>query len=151
MIQRIQTVYLFLITVLSIVCLSTSVGHFSQGGVLVGKMYNLWLTQVDGTRDFAPWAMFALLLLVATLSFFSIFLYKRRMLQVRISIFNGLLLVGYYIAYAVFVFILRRDYEADFTISWTASLPIISVILDYLAFRAIMKDELTIRSLDRLR
>lgn len=151
MIQRIQTVYLFLITVLSIVCLSTSVGHFSQDGVLVGKMYNLWLTQIDGTHDFAPWAMFALLLLVATLSFFSIFLYKRRMLQVRISIFNGLLLVGYYIAYAVFVFILRGDYDADFTISWTASLPIVAVILDYLAFRAIMKDELTVRSLNRLR
>lgn len=152
MIQRIQTVYLFVITVLSIVTLCLPVGRFVDGqGTVVAEMYNLWLLLSDGTKSYAPWALFVMLLLVALVAFGAIFLYKKRMRQVRLTIFSGLLLVGYYIAYGIFAYILGDKYEASFNLSWVAGLPAVALILDYLAFRGIMKDEMIVRSLDRLR
>ena len=150
MIQRIQSVYLFLITVLAAVTLFLPVGRFLQNGNLSAELYNLYIAPVQDKVDYAPWALFALLLLVAVSSFGCIFLFKKRMLQVRITIFNALLLVGYYIAYGVFVYILGKTW-GSFAIEWTAGLPPIALILDYLAFRAVMKDEMIVRSLDRLR
>ena len=78
-------------------------------------------------------------------------LFKRRMFQVRLSVFSSLILVGYYIVFGVFVYVFKSRYDADFTLSWTAAFPAVGLILDYLAFRNIMKDELIVRSLDRLR
>ena len=59
----------------------------------------------DGARVFAPWAMFVLLVLAAFTSFAAIFLFKRRMFQVRLSVFSSLILVGYYIVFGVFVYV----------------------------------------------
>ncbi len=151
MIQRIQTVYLLFISILSVVALSTSVGRFVSEGVQVAELYNLWLTTADGSRDFTAWALFGLLLLVAVLSFLTIFLFRRRMLQIRIIVFCGLLLVGYYIALGAFVWMLQQRLGGSFAVSWTTALPAVALILDYLAFRAVMSDEMMIRSLDRLR
>lgn len=151
MLQRIQTVYLLLITVCAVLCMCMPVGHFHQNGICVADLYNLWLAPVDGMRTFSPWAMFVLLLLTAVASFAAVFLYKRRMLQVRLTVFGGLFLVGYYIVLATFVYLFKSRLEADFTISWTVAFPAVGLILEYLAFRGIMKDELIVRSLDRLR
>lgn len=151
MLQRIQTVYLLLVTVCAVVCLCMPVGYFHQDGICVADFYNLWLAPVNGAHDFTPWAMFVLLLLAAVSSFAAVFLYKRRMFQARLSVFGGLLLLGYYIVLAVFVYLFRSRLSADFTISWTAAFPAVAMILEYLAFRGIMKDELIVRSLDRLR
>ncbi len=151
MIQRIQTVYLFLATVCAVACLCMPVGHFHQEGIAIADFHNLWLSMADGSRVYAPWAMFVLLLLVAVVSFLAIFLYKRRMLQVRLTLFGSLLLTGYYIVFGVFVYLFKSRYEADFTLSWTMAFPAVALILQYLAFRGIMKDELIVRSLNRLR
>lgn len=150
MIQRIQSVYLLLITVLAVVALCLPVGRFLQEGVLTAELYNLYVAPAQGEAVYAPWALFALLLLVGVSSLGCIFLFKKRMLQVRITIFNALLLVGYYIAYGVFAFMLGKTW-GDFSLEWVAGLPAIALILDYLAFRAVMKDEMIVRSLDRLR
>ncbi len=151
MIQRIQTVYLLLVAVCAVVCLSMPVGHFHQDGIEVAEFYNLWLSMADGSKVFSPWAMYDLLLLAALVPFVAIFLFKRRMLQVRLSVFSGLILIGYYIVFGTFVYVFKSRYDADFTMNWTVAFPAVALILDYLAFRNIMKDELMIRSLNRLR
>lgn len=152
MIQRIQTVYLLLVTICTAVCLFLPVGRFLAGDVMNIDLYNLYLSLGDNLRDYSVWALFALLLLASIISFVTIFLYKRRMLQVRMTIFCALLLLGYCIAYAFFVYrFIDMSEGVEFKVSWAASLPIVSVILDYLAFRGIMKDEMLIRALDRLR
>lgn len=151
MIQRIQTVYLLLVAVCAVLCLCMPVGHFHQDGICVAEFYNLWLAPVDGAHDFSPWAMFVLLLLTAVSSFAAIFLFKRRMLQVRLTVFGGLLLLGYYVVLAVFVYLFKSQLSAEFTVNWTTAFPAVALILENLAFRGIMKDELIVRSLDRLR
>lgn len=153
MIQRIQSLYLLLSTICSVYCLSNGIGHFyNEEGERLADMYNLWLTSVaDGTHNFYPFALFVLLLITATLSLLSIFLFTRRALQMRVTSFCMILLVGWYITYGVFAYLLCGNMEAQFRPHWVVVLPAVSLILQYLAFRGIMKDEMLVRSLDRLR
>lgn len=152
MIQRIQSLYLLLAFVLCVVCLSMSIGRFStQEGEAVANMYNLWLILEGGGYSLYPWALFAILLITSTLSFLSIFLFSRRALQMRVVTFCIILLVGWYVAYAAFAYLLSTDYAAVFRPNWSAALPAVGIILHYLAFRGIMRDEMLVRSLDRLR
>lgn len=57
----------------------------------------------DGTKDYAPWALFVILLVVAVLAFGTIFLFKKRMLQIRLTIFSTILLIGYYATLVTFI------------------------------------------------
>ena len=151
MIQRIQSLYLLVSTILGVVCLSLSLGRFStEQGEHIADLFNLWVkTTETGEYSFSPWALFALLLVATTLTFLAIFLYKSRALQMRTLSLCIVLLIGYY-SYFVFFVLMSRG-ETNFIPSPIAALPFVCIVLDYLAFRGILKDELLVRSLDRLR
>ena len=117
----------------------------------MSEFYNLWFRMSDtGAYTLTPMALFVLLLIATTLTILAIFLYKRRALQMRIVVFCMILLVGYY-AYLGFLVYMAHADGCAYTPSVTAAFPFISIVLDYLAFRGILKDELMVRSLDRLR
>ena len=149
MIQRIQTVYLLVVAILMVVMMSLPVGSFVAADYTATVFNNLSLVAPDGTADYAPWAMFAILMVSAVVTLGTIFLYKKRMLQIRLTIFNIILLLGYYGTLVTFVFMLKG--ENSFTPSWTVILPLISIILDWLAIRAIVKDEMLVKAYERLR
>jgi hypothetical protein len=93
-------------------------------------------------------ALFAISLLI---SLITIFLYKKRGLQMRLCIINILLLIGstgviYYYVAAAF-----KNFEATVSYGISAIMPIIAAILTYLAYRGVRKDELLIISMDRIR
>ena len=67
MIQRIQSVYLLVVTILIIICLCSPVGSYIGSDYSVSALTNLCLTMADGTKDYAPWALFVILLVVAFL------------------------------------------------------------------------------------
>ena len=152
MIQRIQSLYMLVSTILGVVCLSMPLGYFTtQEGERVSDFFNLWTRSVEtGAHDFSPWALFALLVLVTTLTFLGIFLFTRRALQMRLLTLCMILLVGYYL-YLGFCIYLAKGNDYTYTPSLTAAFPFVCIVLDYLAFRGILKDELLVRSLDRLR
>ncbi len=115
-------------------------------------MYNLWLRSAeDGTRGFFPFALFVILLLASTVTFADIFLFMRRTLQMRVVMFAALLMLGWYVVYGVFVYLIGMDLALGFRPHWTAVLPAVSMVLLYLAYRGIHKDDNLVRSLDRLR
>lgn len=149
MIQRIQSVYLLVITILMVVCLCNPVGSIISGTHEISSFTNLCITAADGSKDYAPWALFAILMVVALLSFVTIFLFKKRMLQIRLAIFNGVMLIGYYLTLVSFIFMLAED--ASFTPSWVICLPLVALILNWLAIRAIGADEALVKAYDRLR
>ena len=149
MIQRIQTIYLLVVTILMIVCMCTSVGSIISADNQISEFTNLSITMADGTKDYAPWALFVILLLVAVCSFGTIFLFKKRMLQIRLTIFSSVMLIGYYLTLVAFIFMLAED--ASFTPSWTVCLPFAAIVLNWLAIRAIGADEMLVKSYDRLR
>ncbi|HJG77132.1 DUF4293 domain-containing protein [Phocaeicola barnesiae] len=149
MIQRIQTVYLLVVAILMVVMMSLPVGSFVASDYTATVFNNLSLVAPDGTADYESWAMFAILMVSAVVTLGTIFLYKKRMLQIRLTIFNIILLLGYYGTLVTFVFMLKG--ENSFTPSWTVILPLISIILDWLAIRAIGKDEMLVKAYERLR
>lgn len=98
----------------------------------------------------STWGLFGILMLSTLVAAATIFLFKNRMLQIRMTIFNSLLLVGYYIAFLAFYFALKNDANL-FRIGWALCLPLISIILNILAIRAIGRDEVMVKAADRLR
>ena len=156
MIQRIQTLYLLIVLVAMSLTLSLpSMRAISPEGIdfAFSNLRGLYQSAEGGFNitGVTIWLLFTniIILLVALIT---IFTYKWRVIQMRLSSFNMVLLVGYY---AIFFFsryvILQQNIMTNTTFSWPIILPLISAILTYLALRAIAKDEALVRSLDRLR
>lgn len=96
-----------------------------------------------------------LISLCALVPFINIFLYKRRWLQIRLCIVEIVLLVG---AQIYVVYYLYRSMHSIASLevhklvcSAVDIFPLISGVLIYLAFRAVIKDETLVKSLNRIR
>ena len=159
MIQRIQTLYMLLAVAACVACLSLPLGYYvTDMGVRAATLNNLWFAFspdliVEGMvgRSLRPWALFALLVIVASLTCINIFMFKRRALQMRICSFCMILLVGWYVLFAYFIYVMGDGLEAHFRPDWEGALPFVALVLLYLAFRGVMHDENLVRSLERLR
>jgi len=128
------------------------VGQFiASDGVTAYIFKPLGVTLTEDTFQ-STWGLFGILFLSAVVAFCTIFLFRNRMLQVRMTVFNSILLIGYYAAFFVFMFMLKDDLDAmTFQLGWALCLPAISIILNYLSFRAIYRDEVMVKAADRLR
>ena len=149
MIQRIQSVYLMVVTILMIICLCNPIGSIIASDNQISSLTNLYIAMPDGRKAYEPWALFTILLIVAIVAFVTIFLFKKRMLQIRLTIFSSVLLIGYYMALTAFIFMFAED--TTFSASWTVCLPLVSLILNWLAIRGIGADEALVKAYDRLR
>ena len=149
MIQRIQSVYLLVVSILMVICMCNPIGSIIASTNEISEFGNLFITLPDGTKDYAPWALFVILLVVAVLPYVTIFLFKKRMLQIRLTIFSSVVLIGYYLVMAALIFMTAE--ETSFTPSWTICLPFVGIILNWLAIRGIGADEALVKAYDRLR
>ena len=144
MIQRIQSVYLLLATVITVV------------GIFV---FSLW-THEDGSEYFAMdafagdnsflMAITCMYFLSALLTFVAIFQYKDRKKQFvigRLAILDNLILLG-------FLIYVTQNLSGEISVSEKGIgllIPIVSILLVFLANKAIKKDEELVKSVDRLR
>ena len=152
MLQRIQSIYLLLAFALCIACLCTPIAHFVQvQSMETVDMYNLWLVS-EGNHlfSFCP-VLMGILVITAAIVFYDIWLFKYRALQMHLATFSMILIVAWYVAYGVISHMITTELGATWRPHWTAALPAVALILLYLAFRGILKDEMLVRSLDRLR
>lgn len=151
MIQRIQSVYLLVVTILLGTASFLPMGFFSSdSGATDGVFKPLGVYLADGGHE-STWGLFAILLLSAIISFCTILLYKNRILQMRMTIFNSILLIGYYIAAVFFIVVMKGSVGADaFKPGLVLSFPAVSIILNYLAWRAIYSDDVMVHAADRL-
>lgn len=136
MIQRIQTVYLFL-------------AIFASAGLIF--VFSLWQDDV-GQPVFAQDMINVLLAFLgsAVLSLISIFLYKNRQLQFvlgRLNILLNLILLGLFVYWS-----LTLSGEMQISEKGIGMLiPIVSIVFLVMANKAIKKDEDLVKSVDRLR
>ena len=108
---------------------------------------------------FKTWPLVAVNLVVALLALVSIFLYKNRVLQMRMVAVAFLLNVVYvfllfFWAVDKYGAIVKQALEGnDLQVTWFvgAYAPLASIVLLILAHRAIKKDESMVRAADRLR
>ena len=150
MIQRKQTVFLFLALLATIACLCLPVGSFEpQGMGTENQLMNLWINETNGGRNFSVWALFAILLVTCPISTFAIFDYHNRKRQARSCMFSMLMIIGWYIVYGVFSQVLMSGFT--FHVGFAACLPLIAFILLWLARHSILADEALVRAADRIR
>jgi uncharacterized membrane protein YsdA (DUF1294 family) len=141
MIQRIQSLWLLLAAICAFITYT-----------LVLYIGNV----ADGTqRQFRLGDQFLLVLFIialGVLSLITIFLFKNRKLQFRLTILNIVLSIVYIFVQYLFIEQFKKD-NAITTGSYQVSalLPIVMTIFLIMAARGIYKDDKLVKSLDRLR
>ena len=106
----------------------------------------------NGDLESSTWALFAIGATSALLSVATVFLYKTRILQIRISVFNIFLMIGFYLYFGFLIFNINPEAGLQFQkIGVGVIMPVIAIILTYLAIRKIGTDEILVRSFHRLR
>jgi hypothetical protein len=143
MIQRIQSLWLFLSAALILL--------LSRLPVYVGSL-------VDGTKKELMTAerlhMMIVALLLIILPLIAIFLFKNRTAQKQLIwvhiLLNLLLLLFFYIAKGSFVEGQQPEFVSS-QYSLAVIIPVLSIILDVLAYRGIRADEKLIKSADKFR
>lgn len=153
MLQRIQTVYLLIIVALFVATLFMPLAVLQSAGELF-RFDATGLSTMTGEPQliYPTWGLFGLTAIISLVALATIFLFRKRMLQIRFCIFNMLLMIGFYGLFLFFIYNLKGDMEnASLSVKFALSFPVIGMILNYLAIRNIGADEALVRSLNRLR
>ncbi|QNF33489.1 DUF4293 domain-containing protein [Adhaeribacter swui] len=163
MIQRIQSVFLFLIAIAMICVLFLPIWSKTDtdGQQYVLNAFSLAAISTPDATGATPApvskstiVIAILAILAALVALYEIFQYKNRLTQMKLGFLNTLLLAGlmgscfYYVSYVGEDMVKgagRGEYEAGFYF------PLIALALNALANRFIRKDEQLVRSVDRLR
>lgn len=154
MIQRIQSLYLLVATALLAVTIFTPIASFIGGGTeLTLSAFEL----SDATGEYAESSLWMgiLLSLSALLPLVTIFLYKHRPLQIRLCGVELVLLIGDIAFMTIYYLLAERVVETTAfpasAIRFGAIMSAVAIVFVALAMRAILRDELLVRSLDRIR
>lgn len=150
-IQRIQSLYLLIVTILLIVAACLPVGFFVDQAGEMCVFRPLYVSIPGQGNSYAVFGMFTLLILSAIVSFGTIFCYKKMLLQIRLSIFNIILLVGYHLTFVASWLMVKENLYSDFRLNWSVSLPIVAIILIILAMKAIARDNKLLKDLNSMR
>ena len=180
LIQRIQSFWLVLAACCMALCFLTPMAEYHLQTIGTGQtieaalnlvakdnpemMQQMMTVEPVVTFDqkmsgFATWPLVALAIATAALALVSIFLYKNRVVQMRVVAVGFLLNVVYvFLAFfwAVDAFgksIIRLMGDGEMEVAWQAGAyaPIAGLVFFILAHSAIKKDEAKVRAADRLR
>ncbi|MGE0090576.1 MAG: DUF4293 domain-containing protein [Bacteroidales bacterium] len=152
MIQRIQTVYFFVIAILmGSMFFYPFAELLAPDNQVFAYYFNGLFIENNNSAYFLTIPPAILLCSITLISIISIFLYKKRILQIRLSAFNLLLMLGYVGLNYYYIKSFSSQLTGVISYNLIVIFPLISAILTYLAIRAIGKDEALLRSLDRIR
>ena len=151
MIQRIQSVYLFVIGILMVLPLCVPIARVVVPNDTNYDFFAYGIVEKSAETSFVSyyWALFILSLFTILLPLITIFLYKKRFLQVRLCIVEIVLLIGS----GILMWYHIRQFGADATVLYKFSfiLPVVCIIFTDRAIRGIVKDIKLLKSYDRIR
>lgn len=158
MIQRIQSIYLLLVAVIAflVIFLNPNYARFDKNGEATYAELRYTSTHLyKGSEPPVSVSKWINVLVIGGLfvgSLFAIFLFKKQELQKKLAIYLALLS-------ALLLLIMVLDYNTmsqqykdnvNYPGIWSV-LPLISVVLCFMAWRGIRKDESLLKSMDRIR
>lgn len=155
MIQRIQSIYLLLTSVLPVLFLKGNFLKFlnNDGSEMAMNFTGTW--KLSGAENLSLLQkhipLSADIVLITVVSVIAIFLYRKRKLQVifaNVIIFLSILLVGLIAYYA---FSAAGKFDATLIPGVKMVIPLLILVFGFLAQRGIKHDENLVRSYDRLR
>ena len=152
MIQRIQTLFLLLALVCMAIFYFVPFGSLeltTEAGISDVPM---GLYGVDfGEEHYSTLPLLILLSFVVLTLNLTKFLFKHRILKMRICVFNLILALGCSGLAFFFLYQASEKFATNYSTSILVVLPIVAAIFIALAIRGIAKDEALIRSIDRIR
>lgn len=156
MIQRKQSIFLLAVAVLMSWTLIRPYAHIvlKAGGSLVfyglgveKQVHNLESEYIKYTVH-----LFILILITGLMNLLNIFLFNRRIIQIRLCIVSAVLLVIIELSMVYYYTMAKYAYEyLSHYYRLAAIFPIIGIIMNFLAFRSINQDEALVKSYDRIR
>lgn len=135
--QRLQTLYLCIATGL-IVALFFSVKAFTLGP---GGVHSVELTYIKYT----PYLI--LLILITILQLLAVFTFNARVFQMRTAVLSAILMIALQAWIGVDYFTADKEWIFKFT----AVFPLVAAILNFIATRLILRDQLLVESVSHLR
>lgn len=158
MIQRSQSIYLFLAAIAGLLTFFLAFSHFLSSGVKLAEyaafgVFNVQsdLVEMSGPFLFPTWVMSLFATLIPALA---IFMFKKRPVQLQFTRLGFLINLGF-IVYLFFATdsIHAQLYSERVEILYHAGfyMPVIAIAFLFLAMRGIKKDEALVKSLDRIR
>lgn len=148
MIQRIQSIYLLLAAILMAVTAFSPILVLNDGLTL----FSYGITEANENIVKPTWGIVFMAGLAALLSLITIFLYKNRKRQAKMTLATMVIVVFYFVTAIVYLASYLEDiFQGVSTVAYGIILPVITLVLLLMANRSIRKDEKLVRSLDRIR
>ncbi len=155
MIQRIQSVYLLIAGALCASTLFLPLLFLSTSDNSLYDLYATGLREVGGGEIKSANYLLIIALATTILPFISIFLFKKRMFQLRMCGVEIVLILGYYAMLGAYYYLSYRFFAVSIVIEKgfhpALFAPAIALILAALAAKSIFQDEILVRSVDRIR
>lgn len=136
--QRVQTLYLFISTVL------IGLMFFLNKSVIPGAEPGELLAEVRYT---AYWPYVVLLVVICLLNILALTTFRFRVFQMRTAVLSAIITLALQ-AWLVVDFVMTHG---EYVFRMSAVFPIVSVICDMMAARAILSDQMVVESVSRLR
>lgn len=155
MIQRIQSVYLLLTTLISLLFLKGGLLVFSEKSGSLIKVTFTEIVRVTGGQG--PVLIDKVLpltitiILVPLLAILTISLYKNRKIQMKLALILIIITVALIIAFIHSIWHITKTYDTSLISGFRMFIPVLLMILSVLAYRGIKKDDDLVKSYDRLR
>lgn len=155
MLQRIQTLYLLAIVVLSGFVIFSPLADLVNS---TDKM--IYLVDFKGISLIKPtgniieshvWGLNVVTAVVPIIALIAIFSFKNRIKQIRLSVINMIFMFGFYGFLFLYLWPACERLHTEWYLRIVTAIPFINIILSYLAIGAIGKDENLVKSADRLR
>ncbi len=152
MIQRVQSIYLLTASILTLCLFCTPFANLLIDGVATSTTVCHLKPAVGNLPSTVMIPLAIIALAAAIICLITIFLYKNRTLQMRICKLNialQLIIVAGMVAYALGL--AKTAGAESMNLKMAMAFPVISIVLQVLAYKGVKKDDDLVRSVDRLR
>lgn len=153
MLQRIQTLYLLIVSVLvsltAMFPLADLMGNDKQ--VFYQNAQGIFQTIGEGAKVESTISLQLILLLIVILVVLTIFSFRNRIFQIRLCYINTALIALFYGMFFLYENSIQIAFNATSNYRIALSFPLISLIVNWMAIRGIKKDEALVKSLNRIR
>lgn len=155
MLQRIQSFYLFLVVVFTLLFIFLPLATLEVGSTLY-KVKPWGISPGAGAEGWEYNGLLGIVSLISAFvvivaSVFTTFQYKNRPFQIKLGKLNILINVMLVVSVLFYLDSIRNLVQSGFSFGVGVIFPLLSMLLILMANRAIKKDEELVRSADRLR
>lgn len=154
MLQRIQSLYMLFSAAFMVVAASTAYASIALPGQEV-ELSAFGVEDLKTSQEVLSTLPLSIIaLLTSLIPFVSIFLYHHRKVQIRLLGFTEVLLLGQIAFMVIYLMVVKDSFphsESAWNLRIGAPMPLVALILNGMAMYATFRDELLVRSLDRIR